>query len=304
MPKPAQGSAPAAIQKHYDIGDEFYRLWLDPTLSYSCALWTENESGDKLEDAQLRKLDYHIDQARADDASRVLDVGCGWGALLTRLVEAHGVERAVGLTLSLKQAAHVASRSQPRVEARLESWMDHAPTSPYDAIISVGAFEHFAKPEWSDAQKVAAYRAFFERCRGWLKPGGRLSLQTIAYGNVDWQEIKDAPGRRFLLGDVFPESELPTLANLLAAWDGLFELVSLRNDRADYWRTCRIWFERLAARRAEAVALVGDEVVARYLRYLKFAAVLFNHGQCCLLRVTLQPLGGLAESEPASGWKA
>jgi cyclopropane-fatty-acyl-phospholipid synthase len=301
MPIPApsvQGSSPAAIRKHYDIGDEFYRLWLDPTLSYSCALWRENEASDKLGEAQIRKMDYHIDQACARGALRVLDVGCGWGALLTRLVKAHGVERAVGLTLSQAQAAWVASRSEPRLEVRLESWMDHTSTSPYDAIISVGAFEHFAKPEWSDAEKVAAYRAFFERCRDWLKPGGRLSLQTIAYGNVDWQEIKDAPGRRFLLGDVFPESGLPTLGNLVAAWDGLFELVSLRNDRADYWRTCRVWLERLTAQRAEAVALVGEEVVARYLRYLKFAAVLFNHGQCCLLRIALQRLGSLAESTP------
>ncbi len=301
MPKPSpsvQGSSPAAIQKHYDIGDDFYRLWLDPTLSYSCALWRENEAGDQLEEAQVRKIDYHIDQARARGAARVLDVGCGWGALLTRLVEVHGVQHAVGLTLSQAQAARVASLSQPRVEARLESWMDHVPASPYDAIISVGAFEHFAKPDWPDAAKVAAYRAFFERCRDWLKPGGWLSLQTIAYGNVDWQEIKDAPGRRFLLGEVFPESELPTLPNLIAAWDGLFELVSLRNDRADYWRTCRVWLERLTARRAEAVAMVGEEVVAQYMRYLKFAAVLFNHGQCCLLRIALQSLGSLAESSP------
>jgi cyclopropane-fatty-acyl-phospholipid synthase len=218
--------------------------------------------------------------------------------LLTRLIDSHGVKTAVGLTLSQAQATFVASRPEPRVEVRLESWMDHVPASPYDAIISVGAFEHFAKPDWSDAAKVAAYHAFFERCRDWLKPGGRLSLQTIAYGNVDWQDIKDSPGRRFLLGDVFPESELPTLANLFAAWDGLFEIVSLRNDRADYWRTCRVWLERLTARRAEAVALVGEEVVARYVRYLKFAAVLFNHGQCSLLRVALQPLGCLAESSP------
>jgi cyclopropane-fatty-acyl-phospholipid synthase len=301
MPKSfasVQGSSPAAIRKHYDIGDDFYRLWLDPTLSYSCALWEKNEPSAKLEEAQLRKLDFHIDAAHARGAARVLDVGCGWGALITRLIEVHGVQRAVGLTLSEAQAARAASRSQPGVEVRLESWMDHAAPSPYDAIISIGAFEHFAKPEWSDAEKVAAYRAFFERCRDWLIPGGRLSLQTIAYGNVDWQEIKDAPGRRFLLGDIFPESELPTLGNLIAAWDGLFELVSLRNDRPDYWRTCRVWLERLTARRTEAVALVGEEVVARYLRYLKFAALLFNHGQCCLLRVALQRVGSLAESTP------
>src|SRR5262249_41357165 len=157
------------------------------------------------------------------------------------------------------QAAWSAVRPDPRVEVRLESWADHRPAAPYDAIVSVGAFEHFAKPDWEEADKVAAYRAFFARCRDWLKPDGWLSLQTIAYGHVNWQEFRDVPGRRFLLGEVFPESELPTIANVVAACAGLFEVVALRNDREDYRRTCRVWLDRLAARRAEAATVVGEE---------------------------------------------
>ena len=95
------------------------------------------------------------------------------------------------------------------------------------------------------------------------------------------------PGGAFCWGKCFPETELPTLGNIIAACDGLFEIVTLRNDREDYRRTCRVWLEHLTARRAEAVALVGEDVVARYVRYLKLSTVLFNHGQCFLLRIGL-----------------
>ncbi len=283
-----RGSSPEAIRQHYDVSNDFYRLWLDDTMAYSCALWADGDRDDLLEQAQLRKIDYHIHQARVRPGARILDVGCGWGTLLRRAVEVHGAAQAVGLTLSPNQAAWSAARPDPRVEVRLESWADHQPVAPYDAIVSVGAFEHFARPEWETAEKVAAYRAFFTRCRDWLKPDGWLSLQTIAYGNVNREEFRDVPGRRFLLGEVFPESELPTIADVMAASAGLFEIVMLRNDREDYRRTCLVWLGRLTARRAEAAAIVGEEVLSRYLRYLKLSSVLFRDGQCFLLRWTLR----------------
>ena len=155
------GSSPAAIQQHYDIGNNFYRLWLDPTLSYSCALWAKDERDDRLAEAQVRKLDYHADQARVTAGACVLDVGCGWGALLKRLVEVHNAGQAVGITLSKAQADWAASFRDPRIGVYLESWTDHAPANPYDAIISIGAFEHFARPDWGDTEKENAYRAFF-----------------------------------------------------------------------------------------------------------------------------------------------
>jgi cyclopropane-fatty-acyl-phospholipid synthase len=285
-----RGGSPEAIQAHYDVGDDFYRLWLDPTLSYSCALWEAGEPDDRLEAAQRRKIEHHIAQARARGAARVLDVGCGWGAVLRHLVEEAGVGQATGLTLSRRQADWVSSWQHPRIEVRLESWVDHVPASPYDAVISIGAFEHFARPDWSDEEKVSAYRAFFARCRDWLRPGGCLSLQTIAYGNANAGTAKEVPEHRFLLGQIFPEAELPTLDNLVRACDGLFEVVLLRNDREDYERTCRVWCQRLVARRAEAIAGSSEAVVARYVRYLKMSAVLFHYGRIGLLRLTLRRL--------------
>ncbi len=239
-----RGSSPQAIQKHYDVGNDFYRLWLDPTCTYSCAMWAKDDTDAMLEQAQLRKLDYHAAQARVKPGSHVLDIGCGWGGMVRRLVDTHGAEQVTGLTLSKAQAEWIASWQHPHITARLESWLDFAPAKPFDALVSVGAFEHFARPDWEDSDKLDAYRAFFRRCHTILKPGGWMSLQSIAYGNVDWQEMRSAPGRWFLLGEIFPESELPTLANIVQAVDGLFEIVVLRNDRDDYRRTCQVWLRR------------------------------------------------------------
>src|SRR5215212_4888186 len=98
---PNPGTPAAAIRQHYDVGNDFYELWLDPSMSYSCALWATGDAAatDTLEAAQLRKIDFHLPQARAAGKQQVLDIGCGWGATLRRLVEVHGVGQVVGLTL-------------------------------------------------------------------------------------------------------------------------------------------------------------------------------------------------------------
>lgn len=163
-----QGATAESIRHHYDVSNDFYALWLDASLTYTCALWGE---GDTLEDAQRRKLDYLIEGARATGARRVLDVGCGWGSLLNRLVGEHAVGQAVGLTLSDSQAELLRARELPRTEVRVENWLDHEPDEKYDAIISIGAFEHFARTGLSRTERVAAYREFFARCRSWLPKG-------------------------------------------------------------------------------------------------------------------------------------
>src|ERR1700688_4436191 len=94
------GASRAAIALHYDTSNDFFRLWLDESMCYSSACWREDNAEEELEVAQQRQLDRHIRQARASGAERVLDVGCGWGGVLRRLIDAHGVRQAVGLTLS------------------------------------------------------------------------------------------------------------------------------------------------------------------------------------------------------------
>ncbi len=280
MTAAAPGASAEAIQYHYSIGNEFYRLWLDSTITYSGALW---EDGDTLETAQFRKLDYHIAQARVQSGSRVLDVGCGWGSCLKRMVEKYDVGQATGLTLSQAQADWIASCQLPRTEVRVETWLDHAPAEPYDAIISIGAFEHFAKPALSPDEKIEAYRAYFRRCHTLLNPGSSMTLQTIAYGNVSKEELS-----QFVEKDIFPESDLPTLTDIARASEGYFEIVTLRNDRKDYERTNRAWLSNLRAHRAEAVKLVGEQDVVRYEKYLALFIIGFHTGTMNLLRITLR----------------
>ncbi|MEU4211566.1 class I SAM-dependent methyltransferase [Streptomyces sp. NPDC026206] len=264
--------------------DAFYALWLDPTMTYSCALWA---AGDSLEQAQIRKIDHHVAQAAAAGAARVLDIGCGWGGTLERLVRTHGVRHAVGLTLSRQQAARARVRARPRGEVRLEGWTDHRPEAPYDAILCAGAFEHVAGLHLTREEKVAGYRAFFSRCRSWLRPGGRLSLQTIAggYPAKGPQAARDA---MLMALTLFPGSQLPGLAEIHEASSGILTCLRVRNDHDDYARTCRCWLERLLAARERAVALVGDETTGDYERCLRASVRLFEQGHASLLRFTFQ----------------
>lgn len=282
------GASLEAIQDHYDLSNDFYRLWLDSNMVYSGAIW---QPGDDLETAQRRKVDFHIEQARAAGCSRVLDIGCGWGAVLRRMVDHHGVRSAVGLTLSDAQANWVRTFANPQLEVRVESWTDHVPTAPYDAIISIGAFEHFARLEHSEAEKEAAYRAFFTRCQGWLQPGGYLSLQTFAYGNIrPRSEAVGMAATQFLAKEIFRETDPPRLANIAEATEGSFEIVALHNDRKGYAQTCRVWMENLKANRSAAAAIIGEEAVKRYERYLQYSFIGFETGNLALFRITLRRL--------------
>jgi cyclopropane-fatty-acyl-phospholipid synthase len=281
------GASPAAIASHYDLCDDFFRLVLGPDMVYSCALFRE---GDDLATAQTRKLDHHIAEAGARGAARVLDVGCGWGALLTRLVTVAGVGRAVGLTLSPSQTAWIRRNRTPGIEVREEHWHDHSPDQRYDAVISIGAFEHFVRRHLDPAQKVGEYREFFKFCDRVLVSKGRLSLQTIAY-TASLDSGRPAYERFFsIFARAFPESDLPLPAEPIAAADGLFELVNLRNDREDYFRTLRAWDRNLTTHHDAAVALVGDTAVADFRQYLRASAAIFQGGIACLLRMTFVKL--------------
>ncbi|MDX2933536.1 SAM-dependent methyltransferase [Streptomyces ipomoeae] len=282
------GATAQAIRHHYDVSNDFFALWLDEDLTYTCALWDFDDPGDTLEAAQRRKLDHLIEGARASGAGRVLDVGCGWGSLLDRLVNVHDVGQAVGLTLSDSQAERLREAALPRTEVRVENWLDHEPAEGYDAIISIGAFEHFARTGLSRAERVAAYREFFERCRAWLPKGGRLALQTNVKGNnvrMDRQTVRDL---MFIIDIIFPESEIPALSEVVESSEKRFDIVALRNDPDHYSRTCQEWLNRLRAHRDQAVKVAGEENVANYERYLGATVGHFANRHLGLSRLILE----------------
>jgi cyclopropane-fatty-acyl-phospholipid synthase len=281
-----RGASAEAIQAHYDLGNEFYALWLDPTRTYSCALWDGPD--DTLEAAQLRKLDHHADAIGASAAGRVLDIGCGWGGMMRRLSEEHGVPEVVGLTLSAAQAEYASDGAPAGTEVRVENWIEHRPEAPYDGIVSIGAFEHFAEYGMRKAERLVAYREFFDRCREWLPRGARLSIQTNTKGNNVRLSRETRDDLRFVIERIFTESELPWPSEILEASERRFEVVGLRNDPDDYARTCQVWLDQLLARRTEATSLVGSGAVADYERYLRGAVGCFQRRQLGLMRIVFE----------------
>ena len=277
------GASRRAIEHHYDVGRDFYRLWLDSRMVYSSAYWP-GALDDDIDSAQLAKLEWHCSAARVDQGARVLDVGCGWGALLAHLVDRRGASNVVGLTLSADQAEH-ASGQAGSAEVRLEDWREHRPGDLYDAVISIGAFEHFARPDLTSEERRSVYRSFFERCARWLRPGGRLSLQTIAYEDL---VPSSGPVARFFTEEVFPESSLPYLTDILSAAEPWFRVLELRNDGEQYARTLELWQRRLEAARTTAEEMVGRPTYRHYLRYLRVSRASFNRRDCTLYRIVLQ----------------
>ncbi|QQP94979.1 SAM-dependent methyltransferase [Lysobacter enzymogenes] len=285
------GASADAIQHHYDVGNAFYALWLDPSMTYSSALWLDDS--EDLDAAQRNKLDWHLDRAGFGAGKRLLDVGCGWGGLMKRALQRHGDADCTGVTLSQAQADAIAAHADPRLRARLESWEQHRGEARYDSIVSIGAFEHFASLEQSQSEKIAAYRRFFEFCAEQLTADGRVSLQTITYENAERSQFS-----AFFAQEIFPESDLPRPADLFQAASGLFEIVELRNDRHHYARTLRQWLHNLRRNRREAIELAGEAQYQRYEKYLSLMVVAFHTGTMNLCRLALRPL---PRSTPLAG---
>lgn len=275
------GASAQAIQHHYDVDNQFYALWLDSTRSYSCAMF--RAESDTLEQAQLCKLDYIASEAGARGAGRVLDIGCGWGGMLNRLKHGFGVKETVGLTLSEQQRRHIEAVFAGQHEVRLESWQAHRPCAPYQAIVSIGAFEHFARPDVSRAERMNGYREFFQSCHDWLEPGASMCLQTISYDLADRSDLSP-----FFREWVFPESDLPRAEEIHEATRGLFHLARLRNDADHYAETLRRWRARLREERARALRLVDSAVYDNFMKYLALSALSFQTRATGLLRVTLR----------------
>jgi cyclopropane-fatty-acyl-phospholipid synthase len=275
----ALGASGQAIREHYDVGNKFFQLWLDETMTYSAAMWKDTPAS--LADAQKRKRAHLIRLARAAGRERVLDVGCGWGSCLEDLISRFGVGHAVGLTLSSAQVEWIESRKLPRVEVRLESWEDHEATVPYDSIISIGALEHFVRPELTCDERVSVYREFFSKCHSMLRPGGWMAIQTQAYMRGEY--CADSP-----LSAIFPESDMPRLSEIAAGFDFLFELESLTNDPQDYYKTLEAWVARFHENRDQIIAVSSQSLYEKFSRFLEGGLKGYASQVFMLLRFSLR----------------
>ena len=271
------GASQEAIEFHYDMPANFFALWLGESMTYTAARFVR--PGMTLDEAQLEKIDHHFAAARVQEGCRMLDVGCGWGTLMKTAVTRRGAAAAHGLTLSPLQRDHIAGLNMPNVTSQLLSYEHYRPEAPYDSIVSVGAFEHFVRPGSTRAERLATYSGFFERCADWLAPGGRLSLQTMAWGDTNEQERS-----RIRIHDVFPESDLPEIAEVIEAAHPFLELEAMENRPEDYAATLAAWADGLAANSARAIEIVGPDRYQFYLNSCKGGAILYRRRRFYLCR--------------------
>ncbi len=278
-----QGASQEAIQYHYDVGNAFYAAWLDRTMTYSAALWPDSGArAATLQAVQEAKLDWHLAGAPLGAGRRLLDIGCGWGGLIRRAQDTKGFAEAVGLTLSAAQVAWIAEYvADDSVKIALCPWQDFKTAEAFDAIVSIGAFEHFARPGLTRDEKLACYADFFAFCAKNLTVGGQLSLQTIVWMEAEAGKDENLPA------NFFPESDLPYVAEIFQAAEPHFHVMQSHNRPRDYSLTLRAWLKNIRDQRETLMAEHGEDTVGRYMNFFTTFVLGFDQGGIGLTRMKL-----------------
>lgn len=280
-----------AIQYHYDVSNAFYAEWLDPAMVYSCAYF---ERGDEdLATAQIKKIDHILTKIRLQPGQTLLDIGCGWGALVLRAAQHFGA-RCVGITLSQAQYELARERVaqaglQDRVEIRLQDYRDVDGT--FDRITSVGMFEHVGLKHLAD---------YFRLIRQRLAPDGWAMNHGITTTDPGDGETPYGGGR-FIDKYVFPHGELPHIATVLRTMqEGGLEPFDVENLRRHYARTLTCWSRTFEAKRQRLRAMVPERIWRIWRVYLAGCAWAFEHDQIALFQVLCRPAGRSAQELPWS----
>jgi len=273
-------------QSIYDVSNEFFALWLGPTMGYTCGYYERDDMN--LEESQNAKFDLALGKLNLEPGMTLLDVGCGWGGCLERAVQNFDVN-VIGITLSKAQSDFARARlakldTDRKIEIRMQGWEEF--DEPVDRIVSIGAFEAF---------KVERYPLFFERAYNILPSDGRMLLHTILahpqkffHDNGIKLTISDLKFMQFIGSEIFPGGRLPAVEDIekLAADAGLtLERVHLLQQH--YARTLDMWAANLEAKRDEAIALMDEATYDKYMKYLTGCADFFRRGVTNIGQFTL-----------------
>jgi len=252
------------VQYHYDIGNEFYSLWLDETMSYSCAYF--KSPNDSLHQAQLQKVDHTLRKLQLKPGHTLLDIGSGWGWLIVRAAQQHGV-RALGITLSEQQVAETRKRIADlgltgQVEAELMDYRTLADSGrTFDRVVSVGMFEHVGRAN------LPVYMAAVAKM---LKPGGLSLLHTITHMTED-------PVNPWIEKYIFPGGYIPSLREtiwLLPEYD--FHVLDVESLRLHYAMTLERWAENYDRNYTRVVEQFGERFARMWRLYLHSCAASFR----------------------------
>jgi cyclopropane-fatty-acyl-phospholipid synthase len=280
-----------SIQYHYDVSNDFYKLWLDENMVYSCAYFENgNES---LGAAQLKKIDHILRKIQIQPGQRLLDIGCGWGALVLRAAQKFGA-RCVGVTLSQNQFDLATERVKAagladQIEVRLQDYRDVA--GPFDRITSVGMFEHVGRKNLPD---------YFGKVRELLTEDGIAMNHGIT--STDFSSGETAlGGGEFIDRYVFPNGELPHISLALEAMQrGGLEAIDVESLRRHYARTLEIWSDNFEAHADEARKHVDDEKFRIWRVYLAGCAYAFENDDVSIYQIVCRKAGRSAQTLPWS----
>ncbi|CQD05482.1 mycolic acid synthase UmaA [Mycobacterium lentiflavum] len=266
-------------QSIYDVSDEFFALFLDPTMGYTCAYFERDDM--TLEEAQNAKFDLALGKLNLEPGMTLLDIGCGWGGALQRAVEKFDVN-VIGITLSRNQFEYSRKRmakipTDRTVEIRLQGWEEFE--DRVDRIVTIGAFEAF---------KSERYPAFFDRAYNILPDDGRMLLHTIlAYTQKQMHEngvkltMNDIRFMKFIGEVIFPGGQLPAVEDLLKlAPDAGFSVEKVQLLQPHYARTLNMWAANLEANKDKAIEIQSEEIYDRYMHYLTGCENFFRKGIC------------------------
>jgi cyclopropane-fatty-acyl-phospholipid synthase len=275
------------VQAHYDLSDDFFELFLDPTRTYSCAYFERDDM--TLEEAQIAKIDLALGKLGLEPGMTLLDVGCGWGATVKRAMEKYDVN-VIGLTLSKNQAARVQKvlDESPSTRSRrvlLQGWEQF--DEKVDRIVSIGAFEHFGRDRWDD---------FFSMAYNALPDDGVMLLHTITAINPTRAKELGVPISfelarfiKFILTEIFPGGRLPSIELVEdLAGTAHFNVTRVQSLQLHYAKTLDLWAAALESRKDEAIATQSEEVYERYMKYLTGCAQLFRRRQTDVCQFTLE----------------
>jgi cyclopropane-fatty-acyl-phospholipid synthase len=276
----------AAIRYHYDVSNDFYALWLDSRMVYSCAYF---KSGDEtIEQAQEQKLDHICRKLRLQPGDRFLDIGCGWGALVMHAAERYGA-RALGVTLSENQHALANARIraaglQDRCEVRIQDYRDVPGEGVFDKIASIGMFEHVG---------LKNLPVYFGAIRRLLADGGIVLNHGITSVDPDSRSV-GLGGGEFIGKYVFPHGELPHLSLVIKEMGAAgLEVMDSETLRLHYAKTLEHWSARLEANLEKAREFAGEKRLRIWRAYLAGCAHAFAEGW-----VSIQQVLGVKSGDP------
>ena len=276
------------LQSIYDISNEFFELFLGPTMGYTCGFYEHADS--TRDEAQIAKFDLALGKLGLEPGMTLLDVGCGWGGGIRRAIEKFDVN-VIGLTLSEQQRQYAVEKlaevpTNRNVEVRLQGWEEF--TDKVDRIVSIGSFEHYGRDRYTD---------FFDMAYNALPDGGRMLLHTITAitGQDEAQRrglpltIELAKFTLFIMKEIFPGGQLPS-ALMPREYAAKAGFTVTRDDEIGphYARTLQDWAAALAANKDQAIAAQSQEVYDRYDKYLNGCVRLFREGYNTVHQYTLQ----------------